>query len=44
MWFFFAAAAKSFRRLTRSPRGQRALNIVFGALFLMVAGLLLFVH
>ncbi|WP_460795642.1 LysE family translocator [Microbacterium sp. GXF0217] len=44
MWFFFAAAAGPFRRLTRTPRGQRTLNIVFGALFLAVAGLLLFVH
>jgi len=44
MWFFFAAAAKPFRRLTRTSRGQRILNVVFGALFLAVAGLLLFVH
>ncbi|UYO98506.1 LysE family transporter [Microbacterium sp. M28] len=44
MWFFFAAAAKPFRRLTRTPRGQRTLNVVFGALFLAVAALLLFVH
>lgn len=44
MWFFFAAAAKPFRRYTRSARGQRVLNTVFGALFVAVAGLLLFVH
>ncbi|MGW8483892.1 LysE family transporter [Microbacterium sp. NPDC055903] len=44
MWFFFAAAAKPFGTLTRTPRGQRALNIVFGALFLAVAALLLVVH
>ncbi|WP_243225486.1 LysE family transporter [Microbacterium sp. CIAB417] len=44
MWFFFAAAAKPFRRLTRTSRGQRTLNTVFGALFLAVAALLLFVH
>lgn len=44
MWFFFAAAAKPFRRFTRQERGQRVLNSVFGALFIAVAGLLLFVH
>lgn len=44
MWFFFAAAAKQFRRFTRNARGQRILNSVFGALFIAVAGLLLFVH
>jgi len=44
MWFFFAAAARPFRRVTRTPRGRRTLNSVFGALFIAVAGLLLFVH
>ncbi|MFE6733726.1 LysE family translocator [Microbacterium sp. NPDC057650] len=44
MWFFFAAAAKSFRRFTSSLRGQRVLNLVFGALFIAVAALLLFVR
>ncbi|MEV7633383.1 LysE family transporter [Microbacterium sp. NPDC089318] len=44
MWFFFAAAAKPFRRFTRDARGQRILNAVFGALFIAVAALLLFVH
>lgn len=44
MWFFFAVAAKPFRRYTRHARGQRVLNIVFGALFVAIAGLLLFVH
>ncbi|OJU39794.1 MAG: lysine transporter LysE [Microbacterium sp. 69-10] len=44
MWFFFAAAAKPFRRFTRDARGQRILNSVFGSLFIAVAGLLLFVH
>ncbi|WP_309064390.1 LysE family translocator [Microbacterium sp.] len=44
MWFFFAAAAKSFRRFTRTVRGQRVLNLVFGGLFIAVAALLLFVH
>ena len=42
MWFVFALAAKPFRRLTRTSRGQRILNIVFGFLFLGVAVLLLF--
>ncbi|QMU98303.1 lysine transporter LysE [Microbacterium esteraromaticum] len=44
MWFFFAAAAKPFRRFTRDARGQRILNTVFGSLFIAVAALLLFVH
>ena len=44
MWFFFAAAAKPFRRFSRDVRGQRILNSVFGSLFIVVAGLLLFVH
>lgn len=44
MWFFFAAAAKPFRRLTRSTRGQRVLNSIFGVLFIAVAALLLLVH
>lgn len=44
MWFFFAAAAKSFRRFTTHARGQRVLNSVFGALFIAVAALLLFLH
>lgn len=43
MWFIFALAAKPFRALTRSRRGRRGLNIVFGALFLGVAALLLLV-
>lgn len=44
MWGFFAAAARPFRRLTRTARGQRILNTVFGALFILVAGLLLLLH
>lgn len=44
MWGFFAAAARPFRRLARSPRGQRVLNTVFGVLFIAVAGLLVFIH
>lgn len=40
MWFFFALAAKSFQRFTRSERGQRALNRVFGVLFVGVGVLL----
>lgn len=44
MWFFFAAAARPFRRATRTPRGRRTINIVFGALFIAVAALLAFVH
>jgi homoserine/homoserine lactone efflux protein len=44
MWFFFAAAAKPFRRYVATVRGQRILNTVFGTLFVAVAALLLFVH
>lgn len=44
MWFFFAAAAKTFRRFTRNVRGQRILNLVFGTLFIFVAALLVLVH
>lgn len=44
MWGFFAAAARPFRRFTRSARGQRILNTVFGALFIAVAALLVFLH
>ena len=44
MWGFFAAAARPFRRFTRSPRGQRILNTVFGLLFIGVAALLAFLH
>lgn len=44
MWGFFALAAHGFRRFTRSARGQRTLDVVFGGLFLGVAVLLLFVH
>ncbi|MFB4348660.1 LysE family transporter [Microbacterium sp. CR_7] len=44
MWGFFAAAARPFRRFTRSPRGQRTLNTVFGVLFIGVAALLAFLH
>ena len=44
MWGFFAAAARPFRRLTRSARGQRILNTVFGVLFIAVAALLVFLH
>lgn len=44
MWFFFAAAAKSFRRFTRTARGQRIMNNTFGVLFILVAILLIFMH
>ena len=44
MWGFFAAAARPFRRLTRSVRGQRILNAVFGVLFIAVAAVLVFLH
>lgn len=44
MWGFFAVAAQGFRRFTRTPRGQRVLDVVFGSLFLAVALLLALVH
>jgi homoserine/homoserine lactone efflux protein len=42
MWFFYAAAARSFQRYTCSHRGQKALNRVFGSLFVTVGVLLAF--
>lgn len=44
MWFFFAAAARPFGRYAATVRGQQVLNTIFGVLFVLVAGLLLFVH
>jgi homoserine/homoserine lactone efflux protein len=44
MWLFFAAAAKSFQRFTHNPRGQTALNRIFGVLFVAVGVLLAFIH
>nr|WP_239537357.1 LysE family transporter [Arthrobacter roseus] len=36
MWLFFAAAAKTFQRLTRNAHGQKILNRIFGGLFVAV--------
>lgn len=44
MWGFFAVAAHGFRRFTRSARGQRTIDVIFGILFLAVALLLAFLH
>lgn len=44
MWFFFAAAAKSFERFTHSPRGQLILSRAFGVLFVAVGILLALMH
>ena len=44
MWFFFAGTARSFQRFTRDARGQRALNRVFGVLFVAVGVLLAVIH
>jgi homoserine/homoserine lactone efflux protein len=44
MWFFFAAAAKSFQRFTHNTRGQTVLNRTFGVLFVAVGVLLAFIH
>lgn len=40
MWFFFALAAKSFQRFTKSEHGQRVVNRAFGVLFVGVGILL----
>ncbi|WP_268933824.1 LysE family transporter [Sinomonas notoginsengisoli] len=40
MWFFFALAAKSFQRFTRSEHGQRVVNRVFGVLFVAMGAVL----
>ncbi|RYG78741.1 lysine transporter LysE [Yimella sp. RIT 621] len=40
MWFFFAIAARGLQRLTRSARGQRRLNRLFGGLFVGVGAML----
>ncbi|WP_172801467.1 LysE family transporter [Arthrobacter sp. OY3WO11] len=44
MWFFFAAAARSFQRFTHSARGQKVLSKVFGVLFVGVGILLAVMH
>ena len=44
MWFFFAAAAKSFQRFTHNARGQTLLNRIFGVLFVAVGMLLALIH
>ena len=44
MWFFFAAAAKSFQRFTTTDRGQMVLSRVFGVLFVAVGILLALIH
>jgi homoserine/homoserine lactone efflux protein len=44
MWFFFAAAAKSFQRFTHDVRGQTRLNRIFGVLFVAVGILLALIH
>jgi homoserine/homoserine lactone efflux protein len=44
MWFFFAAAARSFQRFTHTERGQLVLGQVFGVLFIAVGILLAVMH
>jgi homoserine/homoserine lactone efflux protein len=44
MWFFFAAAAKSFQRFTHNAHGQTLLNRIFGVLFVAVGVLLALIH
>jgi homoserine/homoserine lactone efflux protein len=42
MWFFFAAAARSFQRFTRTVRGLTVMNRAFGVLFIAVGLMLAF--
>lgn len=44
MWGFFATAARGLRRITRTPRGQSAVNRLFGGLFVGMGALLAAVH
>ena len=44
MWFFFAAAARSFQRFTQTTRGQLVLSKVYGVLFVGVGILLALIH
>lgn len=44
MWFFFAAAARSFQHFTQTEQGQLVLSKVFGVLFVGVGILLAFIH
>lgn len=44
MWFVFAAAAEQFRRFTTSPRGQVISNRIFGALFVLIAVVMLLLN
>ncbi len=44
MWGFFALAAHGMRRFTRSARGRRIVDLVFGGLFIAVGVLLVFLH
>ncbi|WP_285320244.1 LysE family transporter [Pseudarthrobacter sp. lyk4-40-TYG-27] len=44
MWFFFAAAARSFQRFTSTEPGQIVLSRVFGTLFVGVGILLALIH
>lgn len=40
MWFFYAGAARSFRRFAQHDRGEIMLNRIFGSLFVFVGALL----
>lgn len=44
MWGVFAAAARPFKQLTRTPQGRKIINSIFGALFIVVAVLLAVMH
>ena len=44
MWGFFAVAARPFAQFSKTRRGTRTMNIVFGVLFIAVAALLLFMR
>ena len=44
MWLVFAAAAEQFRRFTGSLRGQVISNRIFGALFVLIAAVMLMLN
>lgn len=44
MRFIYSTIARPFSRFTATVKGQRIINSVFGALFLIIAALMLFLH
>jgi len=44
MWGFYATLAKPFQQFSRTPRGERTMNFIFGVLFIVVAAMLVFLR